>query len=64
MKIFLNLPVWGVITANVAFDASYYTLLITMPLFLRDVHKFNVATVRAFERIFRRQKNWVIILIR
>lgn len=44
LKIFTNLPVWGVITANVAFDASYYTLLITMPLFLRDVHKFNVAT--------------------
>lgn len=44
LKILGNLPVWGVITANVAFDASYYTLLITMPLFLRDVHKFNVAT--------------------
>lgn len=43
-KIFSSLPVIGIIFANFTFDCSYYTLLITMPLFLRDVHKFNVAT--------------------
>ncbi|XP_065071667.1 sialin-like [Rhopilema esculentum] len=37
-------PVWAIVVAHFAFDCSYYTLLVCMPLFLRDVHKFNIAT--------------------
>jgi len=54
-RIIRSVPVWAVIFANFAFDCSYYTLLITMPLFLRDIHKFNVATtgvVSAFPWFF------------
>jgi len=37
-------PVLAIMLAHFAFDCSYYTLLVCMPLFLRDVHKFNIAT--------------------
>ncbi|XP_066922006.1 vesicular glutamate transporter 1-like [Clytia hemisphaerica] len=43
-SILKNKAVFAVIIANFTFDFSYYTLLITMPLFLRDVHNYAVAT--------------------
>lgn len=43
-NILRNKAVFAVIVANFTFDFSYYTLLITMPLFLRDVHNYAVAT--------------------
>lgn len=44
MEIIKSRPVWAIMLAHFAFDCSYYTLLVCMPLFLRDVHHFNVAT--------------------
>eukprot|EP00794_Sanderia_malayensis_P005170 gene5170-5822_t len=44
MAIVKSKPVWAIMLAHFAFDCSYYTLLVCMPLFLRDVHHFNVAT--------------------
>ena len=44
----MNKAVFAVIIANFTFDYSYYTLLITMPLFLKDVHNYAVATVSNF----------------
>ena len=45
----MNKAVFAVIIANFTFDYSYYTLLITMPLFLKDVHNYAVATVSVFK---------------